>query len=59
MYGAPQDRSKTDLLRSVDDFLSINQQQRGGNPDPALTDRLYRTELARDEAQAKLQEWCV
>lgn len=54
----PQDQSKkADLLRSVDDFLSFNQHQRQSVPDPAISDQLYRSELARDEAQAKLQEW--
>jgi hypothetical protein len=51
---------KDDLLRSVDNFLaSNNQQKKKTNSDHShqIHDRLYRSEMARDEAQAKLQEW--
>ena len=50
---------KDELLRSVDNFLANNNQQKKKiNSEPQhVNDRLYRTEMARDEAQAKLQEW--
>ena len=50
---------KDDLLRSVDNFLASNNQQKKKTHGESeqFHDRLYRTEMARDEAQAKLQEW--
>lgn len=44
----------------MDQFLatSTGQAERGGDPaQKVYSDRLYRSELARDEAQAKLEEW--
>lgn len=54
-----QQAKKDDLLRSVDNFLANNNHQKTRTNTEAqqINDRLYRTEMARDEAQAKLQEW--
>ena len=54
----PPAKSKDELLRSVDTFLASHhqQQQRSGGTQP-LSERLYRSDVALDEANAKLQEW--
>jgi hypothetical protein len=54
-----QQAKRDDLLRSVDNFLASNthQKKRINSGSHQINDRLYRTEMARDEAQAKLQEW--
>jgi len=54
-----QQAKKDDLLRSVDNFLASNthHKKRTNSGSQPINDRLYRTEMARDEAQAKLQEW--
>ena len=54
-YQQQAKHSEEDLLRSVDKFLATNTQQKKKTSiagSQQINDRLYRTELARDEAQA-------